>query len=346
MNRKYKRFITLLLAFAIVASVTSATVIAKAVDLSRSCSLYVDLNGKNQYPDLREIELQADLYKVAPAVSVEGYDAYTYGEPERDFSSLDLKNVKSQSDWADLAQEATKLTIDNNLMPDCTGETYRKINDLDPGLYLVIVHGVGMPPNEYVREITDEEGNVRLSGSASSSVSSYLFNPEFVTLPGKPADLDSTIQTSRPSEWVYDVSIYIKTEPADRFTSLEIVNSLDAYTDGSPALAIYDVEATMNGNIIYSDVVEVIVDDDSCINSVILDDIPVGSIVTVTEVYSGGCYSLVSEATQSTTAERGQVSTVTFTNTPNDKAISTGGITNRFAYDGEKWNWIKIPHNL
>lgn len=344
MKLKYKRIITLLLAFAIVASVASATVIAKAVDLSRSCSLYIDLNGKNQYPDLREVELQADLYMVAPAVPVEGYDAYTYGELAAEFGSLDLEHVKTQSDWGDLAQQAMKLTIDNSLTPYSTEAVYQRITDLAPGLYLVVVHGANMSPNEYVREITDDEGNVILSGSASSSICSYLFSPEFVTLPGKSAGFDDELQSSRPEDWMYDVKIYIKTGPADRFTSLEIVNSLDKYMEGSPATAIYQIEATLNGNVVYSDVVEVTVNDDSCTNSVLIDEIPIGSEVTVTEVYSGGCYTLVSDATQSTTAERGQVSTVTFTNTPNYKAINVGGITNRFEYNGENWNWIEIPH--
>ena len=73
--------------------------------------------------------------------------------------------------------------------------------------------------------------------------------------------------------------------------------------------------------------------------------IPVGSTVTVTEVYSGAAYSSVSGVSQQTeivSAE--EAAQVAFENDYNDDDKGGGSVTNTFNYSKseEEWSWSKV----
>ena len=74
--------------------------------------------------------------------------------------------------------------------------------------------------------------------------------------------------------------------------------------------------------------------------------IPAGAKVTVTEVYSGAGYRLVSEPQQTAEISADEIVTVEFDNTY-DHGLNPGyGVTNHFDYDeDEGWQWTQLPDN-
>ena len=84
--------------------------------------------------------------------------------------------------------------------------------------------------------------------------------------------------------------------------------------------------------------------------SVVVDRIPVGAQVTVTEVYSGASYTPEGEVVQKATivaqqlVDAGQAvaATVSFNNKYDDRLIPGTGVVNLFAppqEEGDDWNW-------
>ena len=80
---------------------------AHAVELDGMCSLTVTVEPKNMEGGPVEMpEVALDLYKVADAVPVEGYDAYSFsteGESQAAYAGLALNDAASREDWQELA---------------------------------------------------------------------------------------------------------------------------------------------------------------------------------------------------------------------------------------------------
>ena len=74
-----------------------------------------------------------------------------------------------------------------------------------------------------------------------------------------------------------------------------------------------------------------------------ITDIPSGAYVTVTEIYSGSHYKLLSPATKTGTVSSAAPLKVTFRNDYNSLAVGGHGIINRFTYsDDDGWAWEQI----
>jgi hypothetical protein len=109
------------------------------------------------------------------------------------------------------------------------------------------------------------------------------------------------------------------------------------------------VDATKEDELVYSDVVSLDFSKPGK-QSVVVDQIPGGSKVTVKEIYSGASYQLVQGTNGEYTLtmepnEDGDLSqTVAFTNDYNYKQTSGTSVVNHFAYDEENsgWQWKKI----
>ena len=100
-----------------------------------------------------------------------------------------------------------------------------------------------------------------------------------------------------------------------------------------------------NGNTVYSNVVST-THSSAGTKAAIADHIPAGAKVTVTEVYSGAGYRLVSEPQQTAEISADEIVTVEFDNTY-DHGLNPGyGVTNHFDYDeDEGWQWTQLPDN-
>ena len=80
-----------------------------------------------------------------------------------------------------------------------------------------------------------------------------------------------------------------------------------------------------------------------CIRDSIVEHIPAGMNVTVTEVYSGSSYELTTEASQSTVIAAGDAerASVAFTNTYNNSINGGSGVENQFSHGEEGWDWTQ-----
>ncbi|MCH5191512.1 MAG: hypothetical protein J1F23_05040 [Oscillospiraceae bacterium] len=331
MKHIYKRLTALLTVFALMVAAVSVT--ANAVDVGRSCTLTVNLSGKSEYADIEEADLVADFYKVADAVADSSYDSYAYSDPYPAYSGLVLNGIQDNSGWTDLAQKAADRALAND-SPAISGVSIETpVKNLSTGLYLVLVHGAGV--ENYVSEGKDKDGNKIISTIASTSSHTYRFAPILLSLPGR---------EGISGDWIYDTAITLKAEQQTRLGSLQIVKNLIGFVSGSPATFVFDIEAVFDGKIVYSDVVSITFNQAGT-NKVTVDNIPVGAQVTVTEVYEGVCYRLISEKNQTTMITADEIVSVEFTNAPNDKINSGGGITNHFEYTSDGWTWTPNPHN-
>ena len=124
---------------------------------------------------------------------------------------------------------------------------------------------------------------------------------------------------------------------------LEIVKDLTEYNASlKDALFVFQVEGTRNGEQVYSDVVSIKFNQ-AGEKSVLVKDLPAGTVVTVKEVYAGGSYSNTSGDTQEAKIVAEGVTdnpaSVSFTNTYNGKLIPGTGIVNHFENKDGEWSW-------
>lgn len=225
-------------------------------------------------------------------------------------------------------------------------------------------------------------------------------------LPG----LNDNYMTSDPGSWVYDLNVYLKPVRVGRYGSLEISKKLQVYESEEDVLLPDEGGSQAPGSIgqdekttfVFratwdnpdykegSDAPRKISRVDSLTFPIIkengekvydwqlyMDGIPVGTEVTVEEVYSGASYEIAGSGTQTVTIGRGTESIkngiavldekdavikiitsegddsgekrtevgafVSFTNTYNGNQRKGYGINNEFVYDDEgrpSWKWI------
>ena len=134
---------------------------------------------------------------------------------------------------------------------------------------------------------------------------------------------------------------------------LEIVKTLSRFAASETATFVFQIEGVKDGKTVYSNVTTLDFTGPGT-KSVVVEGIPVGAQVTVTEVYSGARYKLTSEESQQTVIlspeVEGAPASVTFTNDYGDSGKGGHGILNTFdaVEDGEgyAWDeWQKPPMN-
>ena len=343
-NRLARYAVCPLLVFAMVAAAVVAMPVlngsAEAIDFDKSCSLTVNAAGGEFAEDAAAADVVIDLYKVADAKPVSGYDTYTY-EFTGDYTDLAISDDPDEEAWKALTQEAAQIALDGKTPVINGAPAGEAIGDLSCGLYLVIARGKDVA--DYKVTVTGEDGKESIATIAMSNEYIYEFSPSLVSLPGKEADADGSINTSGPGDWLYDFTVTMKCARELRYGSLEIVKTLSSYETKDPATFVFDVTAVLGDKVVYSDVVSLTFTEPGQKN-MLIDKIPVGAQVTVTEIYSGSVYRPTSEVTRNTVIEADEVVSVTFTNTYDDENRGGGSITNHFEYDSESgWGWTQIP---
>ena len=323
---------------------------AGVIDLEKKCSVTVepmDAAGDSEFlEDFAKADVVVDLYQVAKAKEVSGYDTYTYDfEPEyKSLEDLALKENITNDDWKALAQDAAKLAVGAKdgaaLAAAVSGqELSTPITGLDSGLYLVIARGRNLTDTaEYVKYTETEDGKEMLDTIAMSSQYIYTFAPILISLPTKDS-VDGSVSTANPGDWIYDPTISLKWEADTRFGPLEIVKSLQAQEMSEPATFVFSVEAVLDGEHVYSDVVTITFTEPGEQAVLIEDKIPVGAEVTVTEVYSGAVYTVLTDVSQTVTIAADQVVGVEFINNYSRTEHGGGSIVNHFDHTDTGWSW-------
>lgn len=317
-KRKYLAGLTAVALIAVIAKLPS-TFAANAVDTDRNCSLTVNVADSGSYADdLANAAIDVKLYKVADVAKTGEFTS------TEDFSSLKIEDVKSgEENWEQTAKDAVKIVDDKKITPDgeltVTAGTGTK-DSLSCGLYLVEAE------------------------KADTDCYSYSFNPYIISLP------DNLYYQSKDPEddaWIYDVTSGLKPEQESRYGSLKIRKTLQEFNASlKEATFVFQVEGTDDeGNVVYSNVASTTFDAAGT-KEAVLDKIPAGAHLTVTEVYSGASYKLTSAESQETTIVADQTMEVDFSNTYDDKIVPGYGVTNHFEYDENNgWNWSQLQDN-
>lgn len=255
---------------------------------------------------------------------------------------------------------------------------------LDAGLYLLIARGSNI--EAYItKEYTVTNSNTEAGGTdpvtgreskeekivtvAYTVQHVYSFAPQLISLPTKEPDANGVISTANSGDWDYSPTVYLKPEQHMRYGYLEIVKDLLTHASfaGQPgeAVFVFQVEAELNGQSVYSDV-KTLVFTGAGKDSVVIDKIPVGATVTVTEVYSGASYTLEAigsgyyepnyypdggnkitytpagnVSTKEVTGviiEANQVASVKFTNDYDHRQTGGHGVINHYEYGEDGWS--------
>ena len=144
------------------------------------------LNIKRAGEKEHQGDIEVALYKVATAVPVPGYDAYTLSVKDTPYSSLsdDLKKALDQEEqetkgenalYRDLAQKAARIALgvakteDGKLTASpletakepvpISKDAVGQFTNLDPGMYLVIAYGKDLTPDGSVKKFVSLEKN-------------------------------------------------------------------------------------------------------------------------------------------------------------------------------------------
>ena len=325
------------LAFGAACAAPDLEAAAQAVDTSRSCSLTVHPASGALAQELEQAAVVVDLYKVADAVPDSDYDTYTY-QFTGAYSGLSLKDQPDSAAWDALAQKAAETAFSGNAAPDATGMAGSRIELPGCGLYLAAARGEGVA--DYTTTVTREDGKEQLATVVDFGGYRYTFAPSLVSLPGKEAQGGTPASTAGEGEWLYDLSVSLKPEQTVRFGTLEITKTLPVYQDGSDTDFVFQVEAVLNGQTVFSDVAHLPFSGPGR-QTARVEKIPMGAQVTVTEVYSGAVYTAQAN-TQTTAVGADGRASVDFTNNYDSSNKGGGTVVNQFDYSTENgWRWTQ-----
>lgn len=292
---------------------------AIGVDAGRTdCSIEVDVTGAG-FSDLQTLPITVNLYKVA---SIDVTGEYT---STPDFSALDFSGISEATtaqEWETYAADAKAIVDAGTLAVTATADTEEgiaSIHNLGTGLYLIDAQQV------------------------LSDYNQYDFTPYLISLP------NNYYHTTGDDTWLYELTgdnaIGLKPEKTDRIGDLLITKNLDVYnetnTEGTFVFQIEAVKTDIDTNetkVVYSDVVAMTFESAGT-DSITIEDIPAGAEVTVTEVYSGASYKLVSDPSQTVTIIAEDVVATEFVNTHDDTTDGGHGLVNHFSYDAETGAW-------
>ncbi|EOS80852.1 hypothetical protein C817_01182 [Dorea sp. 5-2] len=328
---------------------------AKAVDFNKACSLTVAPvapENTDMANDLKKANVVVDLYKVADAEPVSGYDAYTYKFLD---GYQELKDVydsnPDNADWREMAQDAAQYALEKGTPVREAVPVDTEIGELGCGLYLLIARGADV--ENYKTTVKQEDGSESIATLAYSERYKYTYAPELISLPSK-QDVDGNHTTAGNGDWMYSMSVSLKPGQSLRNGPLRIIKTLESYETGDPATFVFRVTARFNGEEVYKNDVEITFTPEDVLGqkSVVLEDkIPVGAEVTIEEIYHGGNdYEQVSISPANGTvtiapadeANPDNVVSVEFTNRYKDTDHGSGSVTNEFNHTENGWQLRQV----
>lgn len=287
----------------------SPAVAAGDIDITRRAS--IEVKSPNDMPQLQSMP-----------VSIDGYCLATYDEngalvATESFASLSENlatygpdTTASEAEELAAAAESVVNLLSRNPDIETTITGNGVIGDLQPGLYLL------------------------LPRATSSASYSYGFMPLLVPVPNYE---DGVL--------VYEnVPAVLKASQEENFGSLEIVKSLTNMNAslGNPTFVFRIVATDPSGATIYNDVTTISFTEAGQKSVVIANKFPLGTTITVTEVYSGASYVATTDTTQTVTVSAENLNAqVTFNNTSNYEPKGGTGIENSFTKGADGWQLVQ-----
>ncbi len=350
---------------------------ADPVDVEKECSVTVspvdasDPEKADYLADMEKTHITLELYKIAGAEKVTGYDTYQF-VPESAYGGLAISDYSrlqelTVADWKALAQDAARIALaqDSSQSPAASREIEGVADavlsgqDVKAGLYLLVARDTNLTKEEYVKTVQAETADgetvtepEKLVTIANSNQYEYMFEPQLVALPTKQPDASGVISTANPGPWLYEEHVYLKSGREPRYAPLEIVKTLRSWetVEGTiePVTFVFRVVATLEGEEVFNEVTSLTFTEPGT-GRTTLERIPATATVTVTEIYNGLSY------TQSVPSDNGPVvldsisaeteNTASFENVYNNTRTHCHGIWNKFVYNAETggWEWSRDP---
>lgn len=326
------------------------------IDTSKDCSLTITMAEDIgiQYPELMNAEIPVTLYKVADMNSSAEY------MPLEGFSEIGLADIDSDTtadDWADIAGKACQAlgrpyTLEEEDPKEAVEETGEKPGEEageDPEAPVV----EAPVKTEFTVLLADGpdtleglECGLYLVYAEETLTDNYVyhFTPYLVSLPTS----DYTMENGGTDTWTYDVAVGLKPQQSTRYGELIIEKTLGTVnTSMGGASCVFQVEAVKDDKIVYSNVLSLSFKEPG-VKQIVIDEIPVGAAVTVTEIYAGAGYTLTSapsvDVTVVASGEEGYPATANFTNDYDYPGYGTS-VVNHFEHIGEGWEWNSQTDN-
>lgn len=358
--RRIKKGSAILLAAALVFSALALpkAYAANGVVTDANCSVIVNVTNNVPNTELTELKskgVKVNLYKVADinvsgnyialnsvkdavVTEKEGEASAFPGEEDKSFGTL-LSKVSSKTNaaqWEKLAEVAKGAVTAADIT--ATGTTSN-------GSVKISIEKSETNPNPTGLYLVDAE-------TLKTTNYTYSFKPYLISLPNNYYDAKDATSSD---EWIYEnVAIGLKPEKNHRLGNLKINKALDEYNETlGGATFVFQVEATKldvdastdkTAEVVYSNVVALTYTGPGT-QSVIIEDIPAGADVTITEIYTGASYQLKEGAVnpQTTKITADNTVEVTFENTNNDGLNGGSSIINAFSYGNNGWTCSQIP---
>jgi hypothetical protein len=276
----------------------------------------------NNYDDLKAEKVSVKLYKVAEMDTEGDYTLL----PEYS-GVLDLSEVFLTDEDTDetLSAKAEKLAAASEQILNIIAE---KSVTPDENVSIEKENAeISLKPGVYLVQVE----------SVTTDSYRYDFSPSLVAIPGT-------------------YKMELKPEQHPLTGDLVITKTLPEYHSltGTP-LFVFDVEAVdKDGKTVFSDVVSLAFDA-GAVKSAKVTDIPVGSTVTVTEVYASASYEVSGGSSVSVEiVSDEEPATAEFTNDYNGGLIYTTGVVNHFEVDTKtesdgntihSWQWKQLEDN-
>ena len=364
MNKKWsRRLLALLLTVCLVCALAPAAFAEGEEDTPgevKPCSIKVlSTSDAKLKEDLDQVEILVDVYQLATIDTTGGKYEYTLVDA---FKNLELKPVetgKTEEEkeasqtagaemWAAFAQNAAKAIRDVETAPKpaltlSAGKAIQeegvKIPDqggVDQGLYLLIAHG---DTEKYWKTVKTKSGDDESAAEtetvvsvASSDSKDYLFTPVLIALPYKAAQTneEQSYSTDDSNEWFNDVTVVLKPEPKDRNGKIKVVKTLSGYIGTDPAQFVFELSGIgPDGKELDSKILSLQFTGNGEKETVEVE-FPVGSKITVTEVYEGSRYTTDVDVVEDVEIKADEVAKAEFANKHDDTTTGGYGIVNNY----------------
>ena len=324
-----------------------------AVNLEAPNTLTVNFVPENSDfgNDLKTARIQVDLYQLAAAVPDVISDSYHYDVPETDnghpfWAALtqlqgdlaDAEKLEDQNNrdtvfekFEPYAQTFAGIVLDSHPETPVTRSelaiaenTTITVDNLDAGLYLLIIHGAGLttkdgvPETGYVVKTEQASGETVTDKTVTYATRvvtddyEYLYRPQLLTVPTKVSEENEQQYNTAYGNWVNTLTIYAKPTREANNGDLKIIKNVNN-PGPDPVDFVFEVSWLGKDRIPVTKVVSMTFEGETRKEYVLANTVPIGTEVTVTEVHSGIGY----------TAEiSSRTATIVATPTPTEGAAS------------------------
>ena len=303
-----------------------------------SVTLKVSSNDEEIKAELAEATVDVDVYLVATMAGLGNYvPAPGFESLAEQLAAIDLTTTMTAlSEAAEALVDETDEEGAALIQPVATFEDLAAVGGVvtfdQNGLYLLAPHATAL------------------------GIHTYTFNRVLLSIPalGTDEEAENGREAGAPIpdehlEWQYDYNVFLKPEQSGRYGRIRIEKILQSYLesleDVTMGPTLFTFLVTVNdpdGNFLYTKLASIEFDGPGT-GYAIVDHIPVGSIVTVEEIYPkpGGAYTLVVDGSDQeitiipveTEGEDGPP-TVTFVNTWDDGLNETVYVVNQYTDNG------------